>query len=790
MKMARTILLWLLVFACMERLYAQKAMETTMKNPDELYEYALGLFSRKFYDMALVEQNKFLNLYPDDKRVKEIMVMRINTLRFLGKVDEMVAMIREYSKDNPDSKHLEGMHYTAGTVLFDGKKYSEAAEFFAKLDGAKDISIRESAAYFLAKCQYELGEREKSLAQLKALANKELTKERTDRVFAAYEYAETLYHSGHAEESLVYYERLAKVAGLDATMLEQVLYKRGVIYYQLGKSKEALQAFEAYILKFPDGPNAKTVRKCRIAVIWDGKSGTAEKTLELAKDWRRRYPDAADWDMDEILACSLMLTGSFDEAIPYFERLHANPAVPADRRRHASFNLVCCLLNAGHFAEAEAKAAAFLVEYPNSSNVGDVLNIYSQVLIEQGKNKEAVEALKKEMAFFNEDQEHWRNTGYRLVNVYDRLGDNVSAAALLRGMSKRLPGEEKWYSLMRSAGFELKAGRTAESKADFIVVAESKEYPPIAREAMRSLLQYALNEKDYPSVLIWVEKLLQGAPDAERGSLLYLRANTLYNINEMDKSERQLQEILGMQGVTEQEQLNAKVLLTSIYFFRQEYAKAIPLLDSIFQHDHLENLLSIGFLNLAGEAYVSVRNWEAAEGAFRRILASTEATPEDRMRVKSKVARCIRNIGGRLPEAEKLFNEVLQNLDGNIRLQESISLSEVLSMLAEVELDLKKYDFAVIHAERALYQLDDDHIHARSLYVLAQVKLVAKDYEAANRYATQCFILMDDEVYSPMAMSISAKAFNGLGQDDRARQVLYELGSKYPKWLAQHPEAK
>ena len=111
-------------------------------------------------------------------------------------------------------------------------------------------------------------------------------------------------------------------------------------------------------------------------------------------------------------------------------------------------------------------------------------------------------------------------------------------------------------------------------------------------------------------------------------------------------------------------------------------------------------------------------------------------------------------------------------------------------MLAEVELDLGKYDFAGIHAERAMRQADDSHIQARALYVFAKVRLLAKDFEAANRYATQCFILMDDEVYSPMAMAISAKAFKGLGQADRASQVLYELGSKYPKWLAQHPEAK
>ena len=43
-------------------LFAQKAMETTMKNPDELFEYATGLYARKFYDMALKEQNNFLTM--------------------------------------------------------------------------------------------------------------------------------------------------------------------------------------------------------------------------------------------------------------------------------------------------------------------------------------------------------------------------------------------------------------------------------------------------------------------------------------------------------------------------------------------------------------------------------------------------------------------------------------------------------------------------------------------------------------------------------------------------------
>ena len=87
------IALLALLFAS-SSLFAQKAMETTMKNPDELFEYATGLYARKFYDMALKEQNNFLANYPEDKRVKEIMVMRIDTLRNLGKYDEMAALIQ------------------------------------------------------------------------------------------------------------------------------------------------------------------------------------------------------------------------------------------------------------------------------------------------------------------------------------------------------------------------------------------------------------------------------------------------------------------------------------------------------------------------------------------------------------------------------------------------------------------------------------------------------------------------------------------------------------------------
>ena len=786
---SKSILL-LVVLLSSGGLFAQKAMETTMKNPDELFEYATGLYARKFYDMALKEQNNFLANYPDDKRVKEIMVMRIDTLRNLGKYDEMAALIREYAKTDQKSKYLEGIYFNAGKVLFTNKKYKEAVEFLEKLQNSKEISVQESAIYLLSKCLLELGEKEKSLALVKSLADRPLTNENANRVYAAYEYADALYHSGHVEESLAYCQRLAKVDGLESEMLESVLYKIGVIYYQLNKRTEAQKAFEAYILRFPEGPNAKTARKFRIVVLWDRTGGTAEKVLELAQDWQRRYLDAADSDMDEILASALMLNGNYDEAVPYFQRLHENPNVQAEKRRSASYNLVCCLTNAGHFADAEAKAAAYLADYPNSANVGDVLTMYSQALIEQGKYKEAVAVLKKEMAFFNESFEHWRSIGFRLVEVYQKLGQNVEAATMLRVMSRRLKGEEKWYTLMRAAGFELAAKRIEAAKADFKVIAENKEFPAIARDAMRTLQQFALNERDFAEVLHWVDRLLEGAPEAERSYLLYLRANMLYNLNEMDKAETQLKELLGTKGIAENELLNAKVLLASIYFFRQDYVSAIPLLDSILEHEELDDFVNVSFLNLAGEAYVSVRNWKAAEGAYRRILAGKEATPEERLRIKNKMACCIRNISGRLPEAEQLFKEVLQSVEANFKLEEIISLSEVLSMLAEVELEQGKFDFAGIHSERAMRQADDSHIQARGLYVYAKVRLEAKDYEAANRYATQCFILMDDEVYSPMAMAISAKAFKGLGQTDRASQVLYELGSKYPKWLAQHPEAK
>ena len=311
------ILAYLFVLMVSGSLFGQKAMETTMKNPDELFEYATGLYARKFYDMALKEQNNFLANYPDDKRVKEIMVMRIDTLRNLGKYDEMAALIREYAKIDPKSKYLEGIYFNAGKELFTNKKHKEAVEFLEKLQGSKDVSLQESAIYILSKCLLELGEKEKSLALVKSLADRPLTNENVNRVYAAYEYADALYLSGHVEEALAYCQRLAKVEGLESQMLETVLYKIGVIYYQLNKRAEAQQAFEAYILRFPEGSNAKTVRKFRIVVVWDRTGGTVEKVLELAWDWQKRYPDAADSDMDEILASRI---SSVSMRIPMYRR--------------------------------------------------------------------------------------------------------------------------------------------------------------------------------------------------------------------------------------------------------------------------------------------------------------------------------------------------------------------------------------------------------------------------------------------------------------------------------------
>ena len=146
-KSASLLFAFILLSAAAVR--SQEAIENALNTPDDLYGYATGLYGRKFYDMALTEFNKFITLYQDDKRYPDVIVLKSNCLEALNKTDELIALTRDFCKSYPDSKYVTSMWSRAASILFNRKKYDDAAEIYRILSQSKDGAVQENALYYL-----------------------------------------------------------------------------------------------------------------------------------------------------------------------------------------------------------------------------------------------------------------------------------------------------------------------------------------------------------------------------------------------------------------------------------------------------------------------------------------------------------------------------------------------------------------------------------------------------------------------------------------------------------------
>ena len=777
---------FMLTLAC--ALHSQEALDNALNTPDELYSYATGLYGRKFYDMALAEFNKFLTLYQDDPRFPDVLVLKSNCLDKLDKTDELVALTREFCRLYPNSKHVPVMWQRAANILFGKKNYTEAAEIYRILAKSEDMALQENAVYFLYKCELANGRRNEALELCKSLADKQFDKNYNLRVYAANDYASALYNSGNPKQALGYYTRILAAAELPEQLRELAMYHVATIYYKTNDLKKAEEAITRYLAKYPGSPNARNIGKCLVSIS-AANPDNAKRTIELAQEWRRKYPDAVDWDIDSILANALLQCKHYNEAIPFYSRLQDDPAVPQEDRRIAAFNVAYCLCMAGHYSEAEKRAEAYVKENPRSTNTGDALMILAQSLIKQDKLTLAVVPLKKAMTFFAGDLPNYENAGMTLADTYVKTANLSEASALLLEMAPKFPSPRKWELMLNAADFQMKANELDKARETYTKVAANNDDLKFADSALEMLLRIYLEKDAFKEALDSLAKLAEHRPVGEKGDLDYSTAVIYYKMSDYENAEKTLLRSLESKNLTEAKVIRANILLATIYLTEKQYKKAIPVLDKIFGYkfDDVKAQLTPAFMFLNSDAYQDANDTIKAENALRQILTMDNATVTDKMKAKFRIAKSLLKTQPRAKEAEELLQEIMQAIE--TQRVSGLDLHEVQSFIAEAQLLQMRYTAALLSAEKALEGASKPSVQARSLYVMAYIRLnEEKRPDAANKLATQCFILFNDAEYSPKAMGLSIQAFVAMKQPERANEVLRELSSKYPDWLSAHPE--
>src|SRR5437762_10106085 len=126
-------------------------------------DYANGLFTRKLYDLAAPEYQKYLDDYPGRAGRTNAYFSLAECNRNLGRASSARTNLQKVLNDYADSEFAGPAAYALAEMAFADKDYAAALPLFHRSAGkSKEAAVALSAHYFEARCLEALGRKEEA----------------------------------------------------------------------------------------------------------------------------------------------------------------------------------------------------------------------------------------------------------------------------------------------------------------------------------------------------------------------------------------------------------------------------------------------------------------------------------------------------------------------------------------------------------------------------------------------------------------------------------------------------
>ncbi len=546
---------------------------------------------------------------------------------------------------------------------------------------------------------------------------------------------------------------------------------------------EALEAFDRYVALYPDGKFNKEARKRRIELNYNASKHA--RALELLVEWRRRYGDETGYDFAFKEARCLQEAGRHGDAVPFYRKVMDNPETGEDMRRLAHVYSIQCLFASRQFEAVPEMAESFIATYPKAQEKGHVCIWLGKANMELKRLPEAEKAFQGAVDFFHGDVENFVFASTCLAELLQRQERWHEMSAVWRNLVK-LPDvkDAARYCMLAAAG-ECQAGHVDEAKADYeTVLGRFRNDTAAVKEATIQLMELFASESNFAKACDYAVELEKLCTGEELAKVRLKKSVYLFQLNQLDEAIDCLRQTLTVSGLSDDLKLQLEGMLGRMLLKKGANKEAVAIFDHILQSppEKILGLVSGNVLLQLGETLNAISEPQRAEKLWR-LLREKGETPQARFRATIRLAQAL-GARGAYGEAEALLMELTAEKQQE-ELRKVIGAAEIFSQLAEVQMQIGKTDLALRNAEKALKESDGGgRDTARALWVLANILHKDNPKEALS-YATRCFVLMEDDVYSPKTLLLSVRIFMAMGRPNDARMSWQELEKRYPAWAAE-----
>jgi len=254
-------------------------------------QIAQSHYNQGRYDLAATKLQEFINNYPKDPKSKDVLELLQMAHYRAGKGKVQLA---ELTEKYPKSKLTAEIYWQLGAEAFNEKQYKQALEYFQKLVGefpeAQQVS---QAYYYMAEAHFSLEEYPKAVTAYK---NYILNFPKApNRLQAQFRLGVSHFQTKNYNEAVIAFNDALEL-DTDGSLARDALLNISVCYKKMGQPRQALQAYNSFLEKFPNDPQRNKI------LLQMGEMNEENKDLEDAVKSYNRIPDDAPESLEACVA--------------------------------------------------------------------------------------------------------------------------------------------------------------------------------------------------------------------------------------------------------------------------------------------------------------------------------------------------------------------------------------------------------------------------------------------------------------------------------------------------------
>ena len=741
-------------------------------------DYANALFTRKLYDLAIPEYQKYLDNYPGRPGRANAYFSLGECYRNLNRLATARVNFQKVLSDYGDSDFAGPAAYALAETAFTQKDYAGALPLFHRSAlKSKEPAVALSAHYFEARCLEALGRKDEASDIYLEVA--EAGNPNPYREDARSTAASILVGRGRKADALKQYEALSNETQKPALKAESAV-RGGMIALDLiqgdkGKIDKAMVDRATTLLQkgrtLSEAGKFRAIAQVGLRRLQYATGQYAQLLADYRKD-QEKLPEAAQAEVLLLAANSERQLGHTKEAEELYHQVMAKYS-DREEAKDAAYQRLINVYNSDP-ALLLAEVDEYLATNPTDERADQAKLLKAEALYRQQNYTEAA-------AIYGELRGSQLSTKLRAESSYKR--------GLCDVQMKNVPDTVEAFTYY---------------------VQTFPDSPQVPAALAQRALAYE-QDRNYNAALSDLNTILTKYPDVhEREAALQLKALILGqqdNTKGMVDTFRQLLKEFPRSSVAAQAQyyigkaafeakdyktattaLNAARQLSREQYYNlaslrlilcQFYLKNRPALTKEV-NDFMANSPNVNVppevLEWLGIEYYNEKNYETAEkylSALAKISNLGNVKPDFLFYLGDAATR-LKN----LPEAEDAFGKYLQIA------KDPAGKAKVLLALGAVKIGVHKPDDAQKIAEEIMVLQPEGRVNAEARLLAGDVQLERGNFDEAGKAFMGVALLYDDPAITPRALDKAALAYRQAGKTEEADRLAKELHERYPNYAA------